>query len=88
MIVFESNKSKKISICGDSMDDNKIGTCAECGSEFLKSKSKMEGLCPECACRLYGCENCKHIFKDEKCTICLWNGSKSDYIRLLEEYIC
>ena len=31
------------------MEDNIIGTCEECGSEFLKSKSKMDELCPECA---------------------------------------
>ena len=71
-------------IC-DSMENNIIGTCAECGSEFLKSKSKMEELCPECAYWLYGYENCKHIFKDGKCTICLWNGNKSDYIKSLSD---
>lgn len=65
------------------MDDSIIGTCAECGSEFLKSKSKMEELCPECAYWLYGYENCKHIFKAGKCTLCLWDGSKSDYIKSL-----
>ena len=63
------------------MENSKIGICAECGSEFLRSKSKMKELCPECAHWLYGYENCKHIFKDGKCTVCLWNGKKSDYIR-------
>jgi len=63
------------------MDDNTIGICAECGSEFLKSKSEMEELCPECAHWLYGYEKCKHVFKDGKCTRCLWNGNKSEYIK-------
>ncbi len=64
--------------------NDKIGVCAECGSEFLRSKSKMKGLCPECAYRLYGYENCKHIFKDGRCTICLWDTSKSDYVKSLK----
>jgi predicted RNA-binding Zn-ribbon protein involved in translation (DUF1610 family) len=75
----------KSEFIGDSMENNIIGTCVECGSEFLKSKSKMEELCPECAYWLYGYENCKHIFKDGKCTICLWNGNKSDYIKSLSD---
>lgn len=66
---------------GDMMDKNLIATCTECGSPFLKSKSKMKALCPECAYWLYGYENCKHVFKDGKCMICLWNGSKSEYIK-------
>ena len=63
------------------MENDKIGTCAECGSKFLKSSSHMKELCPECAHRLYGYENCKHIFKDGKCVLCLWDGSKSKYLR-------
>ncbi len=65
------------------MSDDKIGTCVECGSEFLRSKSKMKELCPECAHRLYGYENCNHIFKNGKCVICLWNGNQSDYTKNL-----
>ena len=57
--------------------------CSECGSEFLKGASKMMGLCPECASVLYGYENCNHVFKNGKCIKCMWNGSRSDYIRFL-----
>ena len=64
-------------------NNNEIGTCVECGSEFLKSKSKMKELCAECAYQLYGYKKCEHIFKNGKCTICLWNGNKSDYIKSL-----
>ena len=61
----------------------KIAVCDECGSEYLASKSKMVSLCPECAHVLYGYENCDHEFKDGKCTLCLWDGSRSDYINKL-----
>lgn len=67
------------------MNKNETGICIECGSEYLKSKSKMKELCPECAYILYGYENCKHIFKNGKCIKCLWNGQKSDYIKALSE---
>ena len=60
-----------------------IAICDECGSEYLASKSTMVSLCPECAHVLYGYENCDHEFKDGKCTLCLWDGSRSDYINKL-----
>ena len=66
-------------------DEKKIAICDECGSEYLASKSKMVSLCPECAHVLYGYENCNHIFKDGKCTLCLWDGSRSDYIKTLKQ---
>ena len=62
------------------MDNEAIGICDECRSIFLKSKSKMKSLCPECAHILYGYDNCKHFFVDGKCIKCLWDGSRSDYI--------
>ncbi|MBE6665704.1 MAG: hypothetical protein E7603_05740 [Ruminococcaceae bacterium] len=58
--------------------------CDECGSEYLASKSKMASLCPECAHVLYGYENCNHVFEDGKCTLCLWDGSVSEYIKGLK----
>lgn len=67
------------------MNHYKIGICAECGSQFLKSSSKMKGLCPECAFILYGYENCKHIFKNGKCIKCFWNGNRSDYIKSISD---
>lgn len=60
-----------------------IGICDECGSEYLRATSKMKALCPECASILYDYENCEHVFKDGKCKKCLWNGSRSDYIKYL-----
>jgi len=58
-----------------------IAICEECGSEYLASRSKMNSLCPECAHILYGYENCNHVFEDGKCTLCLWDGNRSDYIK-------
>lgn len=65
------------------MEDNESGICDECGSEFLKSASKMKGLCPECAHILYGYSRCNHVFKNGKCIYCLWDGRKSEYIESL-----
>ena len=67
------------------MNDIEIRICVECGSQFLKSKSKMKNLCPECSSILYGYENCKHIFKNGRCINCFWNGSRSDYIKSLSD---
>lgn len=63
------------------MDSVNTAVCDECGSEFLKSSSKMKGLCPECASILYGYTACRHIFRDGKCIYCLWDGSRSGYIK-------
>lgn len=57
-----------------------IRNCAECGCEFYPNSSKMSGLCPECAHRLYGYENCKHKFANGRCIKCNWNGQKSEYL--------
>ncbi|MBE5835274.1 MAG: hypothetical protein E7309_11595 [Butyrivibrio sp.] len=65
------------------MPSGEIAICDECGSEFLKSASKMSSLCPECASILYGYENCNHSFKGGKCVKCLWDGSRSEYIKSL-----
>ena len=66
------------------MNENEIIICDECGSEFLKTTSKMNRLCPECAHILYGYLNCNHIFKNGKCIYCFWDGKKSEYIKLLK----
>lgn len=60
-----------------------LALCDECGSEYYASASQMDGLCPECAHILYGYEACHHVFEDGKCTLCLWDGSRSEYIRSL-----
>ena len=63
------------------MNEEEIITCDECGSEFLKSISKMKRLCPECAHILYGYPGCNHIFKNGRCIYCYWNGKQSEYIK-------
>lgn len=63
------------------MDEKEIIICDECGSEFLKTTSKMNRLCPECAHILYGYPNCNHVFKNGKCIYCFWSGKKSEYIK-------
>lgn len=60
-----------------------VAICDECGSPYLKSKSKMMILCPECSHVLYGHENCSHKFENNKCIFCLWDGSRSEYIKSL-----
>lgn len=30
------------------MNNDKVAICIECGSQFLKSSSRMMELCPEC----------------------------------------
>lgn len=67
------------------MIEEVIGVCVECDSKYLKSTSKMQALCPECAHILYGYENCVHSFQDGKCIYCLWNGNQSEYIKSLLE---
>ena len=67
------------------MNDRSIGICDECGSEYILEKSKMKSLCPNCAHMIYGYENCKHIFENGKCVLCLWNGSESDFIKSLKQ---
>ncbi len=57
-----------------------ISTCDECQSDFYLKTSQMFSLCPQCAHILYGYENCSHIFKNERCIICHWDGSQSEYI--------
>lgn len=67
------------------MGEKEIDVCDKCGSEFLRSKSKMQALCPECASVLYGYPNCRHIFKKGRCVLFLWDGTKSKYIKSSEE---
>ncbi|MBO5087970.1 MAG: hypothetical protein J6C01_04785 [Lachnospiraceae bacterium] len=60
-----------------------IGCCEECGSKFLNTASKMKNLCPECAHIVYGCPKCNHVFENNRCIYCYWDGSKSEYIKQL-----
>ena len=59
--------------------------CDECGSLFFKGSSQMMGLCPECAHILYGYPNCPHHFQNGRCVNCYWDGSKSGYIKELNQ---
>ncbi|MBX2843416.1 MAG: hypothetical protein KTR26_16715 [Flammeovirgaceae bacterium] len=61
--------------------DREIRVCVECRSEYFVDSSRMAELCPECACHLYGYENCDHKFENGRCINCYWNGNSSDYIK-------
>jgi predicted RNA-binding Zn-ribbon protein involved in translation (DUF1610 family) len=63
------------------IDNSTATTCDECGSEYYTSASKMKNLCPECSCILYGYQNCSHHFEEGRCVKCLWDGSRSEYIK-------
>ena len=55
--------------------------CDECRSPFFTAASEMDGLCPECAHHLYGYPNCHHVWANDRCAKCGWDGSRSDYVR-------
>lgn len=61
-----------------------IGICDECGSNFAHSTSVMTSLCSQCAHALYKSPVCQHRFVEERCTLCLWDGSVSDYVRSIQ----
>ncbi len=63
--------------------EDAVSICDECGSEFIKSSSKMAALCPKCTHVLYGYQNCIHTFKNGRCIYCYWDGSQSEYIKYL-----
>ena len=60
-------------------------TCDECGSTYVARTSQMTALCPECAHILYGYPPCNHIFAENRCTLCHWDGSVSDHVRGLKQ---
>lgn len=64
-----------------------VKKCEECESEYFPNTSKMSHLCPECSHVLYNYENCKHVFQDNRCIKCFWNGNITDYIKKLKESI-
>ena len=55
--------------------------CNECGSAYFVDASKTSALCPECAHHLYGYPNCSHNWVNGHCSLCGWDGSRSEYIR-------
>lgn len=62
------------------LNTTSLKVCDECKSEFYKSASLMENLCPECASLLYGYKNCEHQFENKRCNKCYWNGNSSDFL--------
>jgi predicted RNA-binding Zn-ribbon protein involved in translation (DUF1610 family) len=64
---------------------DKIKICDECESPFVVEDSQMKNLCPECSSILYGYQNCEHIFLEQQCVNCNWNGNTSEYLRSLKE---
>ncbi len=60
-----------------------VDRCDECGSLYLKAKSNMVALCPECSHILYGYKNCEHKFLLGRRRKCLWNGKRSAYMEKL-----
>lgn len=60
-----------------------INRCEECKSDFFIGKSPMENLCPECSHVLYGSANCLHVFENNNCIKCGWNGKASKFIEKL-----
>ena len=63
---------------------NETAMCDECDSPFLTQRSAMSNLCPECAHHLYGYPNCTHAFVAGRCTLCLWNGAVSPFVKALQ----
>ena len=53
--------------------------CCECASLFDARRSEMSELCPECAHLIYGYANCSHEFSGQRCVLCRWDGSRSEY---------
>ena len=60
--------------------EKEIKICDECESEYFAASSKMIKLCPDCSHFLYDFENCNHIFENDRCINCHWNGKSSKYI--------
>jgi predicted RNA-binding Zn-ribbon protein involved in translation (DUF1610 family) len=65
------------------LKEQSIKYCDECQSPFFAELSSMMQLCPECAHHLYGYPSCTHIFIDQQCAKCGWDGSRSDYLKSL-----
>lgn len=58
-------------------------SCDECQSLYFIDNSKMTGLCPDCAHKLYGYPSYDHHFEERNCLKCGWNGQDSNYIKEL-----
>ena len=70
---------------GMTVSDPENRICTECESEFLRSASAMDSLCPECAHVIFGYPKCDHVFKGGRCIKCRWDGSESEYIKYLKK---
>ncbi len=52
---------------------------------FVAKTSQMRNLCAECSSILYGYQNSEHIFIDQNCDKCKWNGNTNEYVRSVKE---
>ena len=48
----------------------KTQKCVEYDSLYFIEKSEMKEMCPQCSHQIYGYENCKHQFKNNRCIFC------------------
>lgn len=62
-----------------------IKSCEECKSDYFSKSSEMLHLCPECSHILYGYENCNHVFQNNRCINCYWNGNTTKYLEKLKQ---
>lgn len=69
------------------MENQTVKLCDECESFFFLETSQMAGLCPECSFLLYGYENCQHIFVEDRCSKCYWDGSLSEFCKSLKSNV-
>jgi hypothetical protein len=70
------------------LDERETRECDECKSLHFVGSSTMAALCPECTHILYGYPACHHEMRPsasgkQRCGLCGWDGSRSDYVRSL-----
>ena len=65
------------------MNKNEYSICDECGSEFLKSSSKMMALCLNVPTSYMAIPIVPMILNG-RCIYCHWDGSQSEYIKGLK----
>lgn len=61
--------------------EKEVKICDECESSYYANSSLMESLCPNCSHFLYDYDNCAHQFEDNRCILCFWDGSITEFIR-------
>ncbi len=85
-LVFESAEEVSWMIEIDMEDGDVSGRrrtmrrCTVCQSLFFADSSVMTELCPECAHQLYDHARCDHEFRGDRCIVCFWDGTESEYV--------